>query len=502
MSSSARVPDAREVARRVLRRVVTDQAFTSLALDAELNRAELVERERNLATELCYGVCRHMSRLDRAITSAASRGRVKVKPAVRAALRVGAYQLLFLDRVPAHAAVDDAVNAARRAGGKQVGGFANSLLRRLARDGEPALPSSENPVAYVSAAHSLPEWITERLATSLGRGDELLAGADAYNRRAPLAIRVNRERVDVAELASILQSEKPTASVVCSEYCPDALLAIGLGDPQRSPSFTRGLWTVQDVGAQLITRFLGDLPESPENSPEGALTVLDACAGVGGKTLHLAERFGARPGVRIDAADVSASKLERLMDAARRLGVAERIYTIVTDLASPTPDADSVISSVGDPAMDESRTLAEHYDLVLLDAPCTGLGVLRRHPELKWRLRANDVERIAETQRALLDQVCQRVGPGGVLVYSVCTFTYEEGPGQIRRFLAEHPEFELQAPEQTGESADGGAIVWSALTCALTARAPASPGTLSTWPHRHESDGFFAARLRRRATSS
>lgn len=490
---------ARDVARRVLRRVRADQAFTSLALDAELSRADLPERERKLATELCYGVCRHMSRLDRAIASAASRGKVKVKPAVRAALRVGAYQLLFLDRVPDHAAVDDAVNAARRAGGAQVAGFANSLLRRLAREGEPALPDSARPLEYVRVAHSLPEWIAERLATSLGRGEELLAAAAAFHQRPPLTLRVNRTRVEVSELAEILRIEKPGCIVTRSDYSQDALLVQGLGDPLRSPSFERGLWTVQDVGAQLITAFLGDLSpvsgqtggdsdgdstDSADGASDNWPQILDACAGVGGKTLHLAERVAGR----IDAADVSAAKLARLTRAAERLGSSARIRTIVTDLAVP------------DAGQDE---LAAHYDRVLLDAPCTGLGVMRRHPEIKWRVEAGDVARIAETQRALLDRVCEHVRPGGVLVYGVCTFTYEEGPGQIRQFLTRHPEFSLEAPAPlNAHESDGDAAratgPWPELAARLTAGAPASPGTLATWPHRHNADAFFAARMRRR----
>lgn len=472
----------RAVARRVLQRVRADSAFTSLALDAELTRAHLPERDRKLATELCYGVCRHLTRLDRAIASAASRGKVKVKPAVRAALRVGAYQLLFLDRVPAHAAVDDAVGAARRIGGEQVAGFVNSLLRRLARTGEPALPSADRPVEYARVAHSLPDWIAERLATSLGQSDEFLAGAAGFNQRPSLAIRANRARVSADDLAGILRAEKPGCTLARSLYCPDALLATGLGDPQASPSFAGGLWTVQDIGAQLVTHFLGDLmppADAQTDAPPDKPAILDACAGVGGKALHLAERTSAI----IDASDVSDAKLERLRQAAERLGVAGRIRTVTADLSRPMSERDD--------------HLKDGYDYVLLDAPCTGLGVMRRHPEVKWRVADADVARIATTQRALLHRLSQHVRPGGLLVYSVCTFTYEEGPGQIRKFLAEHPDFYLQEPGAGPQS--GAAIPWPELACPLTGKASPSPGTLATWPHRHDADAFFAARLRRRS---
>lgn len=490
---------ARDVARRALRRVDRERAFINRALDAEIAAAGLGARERRLATELAYGVCRHRSRIDRALAAKIKRGLGKVNPKMLTILRLGAYQILFLDRVPDHAAVSDAVMAAKRLGGGPLSGFANGVLRALTRVGEPAIPgwqSGQGDVReHIAIACSLPGWIAANLAERFDRDDEVVRAAERLNRPAKLAIRVNQARLDasdpvapdgaLAALRQRLADDHPRAVMQPSEVCPGALLVTGLGDPLRSSSFTEGLWTVQDIGAQLVTYFLAASP-----TPTGAsgaepepIRILDACAGVGGKTTHLAELH--RDRARIDAVDISPRKLELLQDNATRLGVAHHIATHVRDLGEPEP---------GDP---RDAGLGAHYDAVLLDAPCTGLGVIRRHPESKWRAEESDIARMAELQRTLLETVCGLVRPGGVLLYAVCTFTRDEGRGLIADFLSEHPEFRLAAPEPPTADQDTadqdtapGAIPWSELC--------PEPGILTTWPHRHDADAFFAARMIRR----
>lgn len=457
--------DARDVAHRVLRRVATQNAFATLALGTALAESGLPPREKRLATELVYGVCRYQMRLDRALAALTPRGIHKLNPGILAILRVGAYELLFL-RTPDHAAVSNAVRATRRLAGPRLAGFVNGVLRRLAREGEPALPPRSDARAHVEVACSLPRWIVDRLAAELGDDpDGLEAAAAALNGPAPLVLRANALRCDRATLAERLRAEHPDATVDPSPWAPHALITTGLGDPEQSPSFAEGLWTVQDVGAQIV----GDMAVSRAGAAPG-LRVLDACAGVGGKSTHLAELTGDQ--ARIDAADVSESKLGLLARSAARLGI-----------GGVTPRHVDLTAAAG--AAWTAAGLAESYDVVLLDAPCTGLGVLRRHPEAKARLRAEDVGRMAVLQARLLDAVVPHVGPGGVLVYSVCTFTREEGPAQVEAFMARHPGFALEAPPMTGE----GAPPWSAL-------GPA-PGIARTWPHRHEADAFFMARLRR-----
>ena len=429
-------PTAREVARRVLRRVDAAGAFVSLALAGELERAGLSPEDRGLATEIAYGVVRHRSRIGRALAAHAPRGISRLSPAVRIALEAAAYQLLFLDRVPDYAAVDDAVRAARAVAGPRLGGFANGLLRRLAREGEPPLPDRSDLRAHLEVACSLPPLVMDELARAAPDG-ELEAAALALTAPAPLWARVDPGRP--VDLAAILAAERPGATAVPSDLCREAFRLTGAGSPDASPSFQEGLWTVQDLGAQLVGHLV---------APRPGTRILDACAGVGGKATHLAQLAGDQ--ARIDAADQSRRKLDLLTDTARRLRLGS-ITPIESDLRSPGDE------------------LADSYDAILLDAPCTGLGVIRRHPELKWRLRAGAVGEMAALQREMLAALWPRLKPGGALVYSVCTFTGAEGPEQIARFVADTPD-----------------------------AAVAPDGTLTTWPHRQDADAFFAARLVRR----
>ncbi len=440
---------ARDVARAVLARVDEGGAFATLALDAELGRAELDERDRRLAAELVYGTLRHRPRLERALGAYADLRRSP--PAVLQALVLGAHQILMM-RTPAHAAVDDAVGAVRGRHGAKLAGFVNAVLRKLATSGEPALPVE--PRARLAVEHSLPPWIIDELAAQVP-ADELAAAVAALATPAPLWVRVNTARSTdvedtarrVAEASAGLIAEG--ATIEATPLSATALAVRGAGDPSISPSFQAGRWTVQDLGAQLVGALAAPVPAR----------VLDACAGLGGKTTHLAELGSATAGTTIHALDRAAAKLVLLESSARRLGLSG-IRTIAAELTATTAGLD--------PA----------YDLVLLDAPCSGLGVLRRHPEAKARLTAADLAGLAVTQAALLDAAAARVAPGGALVYAVCTFTRAEGPEQLAGFVARHPEFAVEPP--------AGALA-----------ALAEGGALRTWPHRHGADGFFAVRLRR-----
>jgi 16S rRNA (cytosine967-C5)-methyltransferase len=438
------------VARRVLARVDKAGAYTTLALSAEMQRSRLTEKDRRLATEICYGVLRHRSRLDRALAHFAHKGLKKLPPPVLLALRVAAYQLLFLDRVPAHAAVDDAVTEVRRIGGPKLGGFANGLLRKLSREGEPKLPEGDD-MKSVGIRHSMPDWILTLIAESVGEG-ELASAAEGMQGVAPLCVRVNRKRIRRDELALRL-SEAEGASTKEDPNYPWALMVSSLGSPEHSQSFAEGLWTVQDPAAQLV----GAMAEVSAGQ-----RVLDACAGVGGKTTHLAE---SEDELEIDAIDLSPRKIELLEAACKRLGLSN-VRTLVLD------------------ATREDKRIGSDYDLVVLDAPCSGLGVLRRHPEQKWAEGRQESARLVELQAHLLDRLAGRVKVGGHLLYSVCTFTALEGPKQISAFLGRHPEFVVAPPAEGPETPPWDTIL-------------NEQGALQTWPHRGGMDAFYAVRLRR-----
>jgi 16S rRNA (cytosine967-C5)-methyltransferase len=423
---------AREVARAVLRRVEQGEAYASLALDGALARSRLAPNDRGLATELVYGVLRHRTRLDRAIAAHAPRGVAGLSRPVLIALRVAAYQLLEL-RIPAHAAVDDAVGAVRAVGGDKLSGFANAVLRKLAASGDPPPPSGLRE--RLVELHSLPGWIADRLIAAVGPGAAETAAA-AFNRAPPVWLRASTD-ADAAEAA--VRRERPAAEVQRTPRLSEAILVRGAGSLEALEPFRQGLVTAQDLAAQLVGHLAGVRPGE---------RILDACAGVGGKSTHLAQLARRAGGpARIDAADLSPRKLDLAVDAARRLGVAEDLTPIQADLADP------------------AAPLAARYDRVLLDAPCSGLGVLRRHPEAKWRRAPDNVTELAALQKRLLAALAPRVAPGGTLVYSVCTFTDEEGSGQIAGFLASHPDF-----RRDGEP-------------------------LRTWPHTDDADAFYAVRL-------
>jgi 16S rRNA (cytosine967-C5)-methyltransferase len=455
---------ARRLALAVLEQVERGGAFATRALDRALARdASLTTADRALATELVYGVLRHQTRLDRALAAHVSRGRGlgKTHPLALRALRLAAYQILMLDRIPAAAAVDEAVTQVRQALDQRRAGFVNAVLRRLADQGEPLLPDPDRaPRDYLVEATSLPGWIADRLLRRFDPVEATRLG-DALTERPPVTARVNTLRTNREALIAALAEGSPPIKARPGRCTPEALLLEGAPDPGRSAAHMTGAFTLQDEASQLVSHLF---------SPAPGERLLDACCGRGGKSLHLAALMacpGADAAGELVAADESADKLAALRQGAERLG-AQLPRVIQADLTTPPP----------------SLAGAQPFDGVLLDAPCTGLGVLRRHPEAKWRLSEADLGALAKQQAALLEALAPLVRPGGRLVYGVCTLTREEGPDQVRRFCERHPDFALEAPPT------GGTVDWAPLQD--------GPGpAVQTLPHRHGCDGFFMARLRR-----
>jgi 16S rRNA (cytosine967-C5)-methyltransferase len=452
---------SRQLARAVLEQVERERAFANRALSAALDRSRaLSPEERALGTELVYGVLRRQARLDRALEAVSDRGLSGVDPKVRIVLRVGAYQILFLDRVPAYAAVNEAVEACKSLrGGPRIAGLANALLRRLADRGEPPLPDAErDPLGYLVEADGLPEWLARLAIYELG-STEAIAFAATISVPAPLALRANRLRIDRAGLLARLAEERPGAEVAPSEIAPDGLLVRRIDSPFLTGAFTDGLFAVEDVGAQIVAELCGAAPGE---------RILDACAGLGGKSAHLAALAG--NDAEIDAADIAPAKLRQARELGRRLGV-RGLTTVAADLTRPWPDPE------------------KRYHRVLLDAPCAGLGVLRRHPEALGRRAPADPAKLAATQSLMLETVAPLVLPGGSLTYSVCTFDRQECEAVVEGFLRSHQLFRIERAEASGVALGAALNVpWPALTDA--------GGFVRTWPHRHDADAFFAVRLR------
>jgi len=445
---------ARGLARAVLERVERDGAYAGRALAAALDRASgLSPEDRALATELVYGVLRRRGRLDRALDALAREGTGNLDLGVRIAMRVAAYQILFLDRIPAYAAVNDAVEACKSARGRGVPGFANALLRRLSRVGEPPLPdAAADPTGYLEAAAGLPVWLARLLLSELPV-DQAIAFSDNLVAPASVTLRANTLRTTRQALSERLAGERPGAALPPSAVAPDAILARHFEAPAKTAAWRAGLFTVQDAGAQIVAELCG---------AAAGERILDACAGNGGKTGHLLALAGDR--AQIDAMDLSQAKLDEGTRTLRRLG-AVSAQAIAADLTQPLADP------------------TPRYHRILLDAPCSGLGVLRRHPEALLHRSPDDFAPLAAQQLRMLDIVAPALLPGGLLTYAVCTFEKQECEEVVAAFLTGHPGFAVEPASEAG-----GRVPWADLMIAS--------GAVRTWPQRDDADAFFAVRLR------
>jgi 16S rRNA (cytosine967-C5)-methyltransferase len=379
---------SRELAFAALLRV-DEGAYSNVLLPAMLRDSDLDTRDRAFVTDLVYGTLRQQRALDHLLALAADRPLEKLDAPTRTGLRLGAYQLTR--DVPAHAAVGETVAVVPR----RSRGYVNAVLRTLAGIG-PAWPwpDGDDPEA-LAVRLSYPDWIVRELVSEYGL-DDARASLERGNEPPPVALRVNPVRATVDELADELRAGG--AEVTRGVLAGGAVLARGIGDPARLPAVAGGRATPQDEASQAVVAVL---------APELGETVIDSAAAPGGKATAVGERVGHRG--RVVAGDVHPGRI-RLVDAARRRLELDRVTPIVADgRALPIRPAG--------------------VDRALVDAPCSGLGVLRRRAELRWRIRREDVAQLAELQRALLRAAAEAVQPGGVVMYSVCTLTADETTG-------------------------------------------------------------------------
>jgi 16S rRNA (cytosine967-C5)-methyltransferase len=432
---------ARALAITTLARVEATQAYLNVVLDAALDENPLADpRDAGLVTEVCYGATRRRLLLDAAILQVADRKLDALEDKVLAALRIGAYQLFFT-RVPKHAAVADTVEALKQAGVERAAGFVNAILRRISE--MPAPPTAAGDVAAkLALEHSHPEWLVRRWLRHFGeeRAVEMLA---ADNSAPSVVVRVNAAKTTRAELLTLWDESGIEATP--TTVSPQGLVLESPGRVDQLLGYSEGLFAVQDEAAQLVGLYAA--------VPAGA-KVLDVCAAPGGKALHLAETN------TVVACDLHANKLRLIQAEASRLGLEANITTRACDASKPLP---------GD--------LGE-FDVVMVDAPCSGLGTLRRHPELRYRRKEEDIAALAKLQRSIIENAQVLVKPGGLLIYAVCSPEPQEGADQAELFLRSHPDFTAEPPS-------------------LGYAVPNLQGHLRTLPGKEGMDGFFAARLRR-----
>ncbi len=422
----------------MLRRVEDAGAYADRALAAAATRAGLDARERAFATQLAYGAVQRRRTLDHVIERCAGRPPEQLDPPLRDALRLGVLQLLFLDGVAPHAAVDQSVELAKAAGGP---GFklVNAVLRRAAREGEGLLAALGDDTPNAAALrHSVPDWVVELWWDALGADDArgLLA---VVNEPAESALRVNTLVADPvavrAELAERGVVTHPAPAVLGTGKVGEGLVVESAFDPSTDPLWNAGALVAQSRAAMSAALLL---------APEPGMRVLDLCAAPGGKATHLAALVGAAGAVvAVERNPRRAAELRRTCERLR----ADRVRVEVGDAAEPRSGAP--------------------FDAVLVDPPCSGLGTLQGRPDLRWRVRPEAIAELAELQLRILTAGAAVLRPGGAIVYATCTISPQENERVVERFLADRPDYALDGPVR------------------------------QLLPHRDRTDGFFLARLRR-----
>ena len=442
----------RNLAVDILVRVDINKAYADILLDQVLQRSSASEKDRSLLAEIVYGTLRWRGRLDLYLKQLTRRPLEKTDPFIRNLLRMTLYQIDFLDRIPQYAAINEAVNLAKSYRGSRISGFVNGVLRNFIRTKKAIGPPDPDTGGITALADywSYPEWLIKHWIDYLGRKDivPLLA---ACNRQAPLVLRVNRLRTDKETLLTAFKAQGIEASP--TKWSPEGITVHSRVPLNQLPGYQEGLFQVQGESSQLVTYLLD--PHCGEN-------ILDACAAPGGKTSHVAEFMGDRG--QITAVDRSANGIVKIKENATRLGL-KSIRTIHGDMRKQIADAQGVT-----------------YDRILVDAPCSGLGTLRAHPEIKWNRGMGDLTRLHELQGNILAQVAGYLKSQGIFVYSTCTLSAVENEKTVEEFLGRHREFVAEdaasyLPDQAKPLVRGKYFM--------------------ALPHRHDTDGFFAARLKR-----
>jgi 16S rRNA (cytosine967-C5)-methyltransferase len=433
------VAPARACAYAVVRRVFEQGAWADRALHGEARRLRLDARDLALATQLTFGTVQRVATLDHVIATLARRPAEKLDAPVLAALRLGVFQLTFLDRVPAHAAVGESVELAK-ADAPRGAGLVNAVLRRATREARPIVQNlPDRTPAQAALAHSHPEWIAQLWFGALGARDaRALMAAD--NEPAEAVLRANTLKIDADALAGRLPVPTRTDG--------DALLLDAPFDVFGSPEFQGGLLMPQSRAAMAVARLL---------EPQPGERVLDLCAAPGGKTTHLAALMGNEG--EIVAVERHAGRADALRRTAHRMG-ADIVDVRIADAAEPLDDG--------------------LFDRVLVDPPCSDLGTLASRPDARWR-KAGRPPELAQLQARILAAGAAALRPGGTLVYSTCTISPVENEHVVTRFVEAHDHFEA---DDLGSQVP----VW---------KHPTMPQHLQTLPHRDRTDGFFIARLRR-----
>ncbi|WP_309745086.1 MULTISPECIES: 16S rRNA (cytosine(967)-C(5))-methyltransferase [unclassified Chamaesiphon] len=462
--------DARQLVLFALKDIETG-SYTDVVVERLLSKFELAAVDRNLFTELVNGIVRRKRTLDAIIDRLAKQPATRQPPNLRQLLRLGLYQLRYLDRIPDSAAVNTTVDLAKTNDLAGLAGVVNGILRqyiRLQNECEEVLDLPEDPLARLGTLYSFPDWTISQWIAELG-AIETEQLCQAFNQTPSIDVRLNPLKIelelatDTSNIAKLEQQRHKlieifeTAGVIAIPilYTPQGLRFVGsVGAISQLPGYQAGWWTIQDSSAQLVTHLLDPQPHE---------VIIDACAAPGGKTTHIAELMGNTG--QVLALDKTASRLKRLQQNLDRLQL-----TTIKILTGDSCDFNE---------------LTDTADRVLLDAPCSGLGTLHRRADARWQKTPAQIQELAQLQAKLLANTATWVKPGGVLVYATCTVCSIENEEIVLPFLKTHPDWQIEPPPADSPLAN----------------LASESGWIKVWPHRQQMDGFFMVKLRRLLTN-
>lgn len=439
--------NARELAAKVLQEVYGKQAYANIAMNRVLASADISALDRRFVTELVYGTIKATNTLDWVIGNFVNRPLSKIAPMILYIMRLACYQIMYMDKVPASAACNEAVELSKKYTHVGTVKFVNGVLRAIIRGKEQLqFPDLETqPVQHIALKYHHPEWLVKLWLKEFGQ-EATIELCTANNQAPNMSIRVNTLKVDKARLIELLA--KDGIQVQESKYADDGLIVTSMEKPlAQSETFKQGLWQIQDESSMLVAQILAAKPGS---------TVIDVCAAPGGKSTHIAQYLQNKG--KVLAFDIYEHKLDLIRENSARLG----INILQTSLHNATIYIEQLDNSA---------------DYVLVDAPCSGLGVLRRRADARWRKQAAELNALPELQLAILKNAARYLKSGGRLVYSTCTIRKEENQDIINRFLETQPEFERELIVHPAQHT--------------------SVGEINLYPHIDGVDGFYIVSLRK-----
>jgi len=445
---------AREIALDVLTKVEKEKSYSNLQLNQSLEKANLSRADINFATEIIYGTIQRLNTIDWILSPFLKTNLNKLDLWVKNLLRLSIYQLFYLDRVPTHAIVNEAVNIAKDKGHKGISGMVNGVLRNIIRNKDTIkYPEDMSSSERISLEHSHPLWLVERFVDNYGL--ETTEAICQVNNLAPFhSIRINPLKISREEMIEKMQEKFGSEVDIKPSILSNQGIRIkGGGNLAHSDWYKNGLFTIQDESSMLVADILDPLP---------GMVVLDAAAAPGGKTTHIAEKM--KDQGEVIASDLHKHKIKLIKQQQNRLGI-HIINTLHAD----------------------ARNIKQHYgqtfDRILLDVPCSGLGVIRRKPDLKWSKQEKDIMGLTRVQSEILEEVSPLLKPGGILVYSTCTMALEENQQMVNNFINKHPEFKLDDQ------------IKDLLPAEILEKIDVESGMLQILPHQFHTDGFFISRL-------